>query len=165
MSSIQNVQRELFSYESTRQRVEQNSLLFYKKINILVPWFLVSSLLLRIFVLWASQLLWTFSVERGLWTIWALMCFIDGKIVVSVFCDPSVYIVITSQDTKTKMILKKPSETLTVPFITQPLNLPISLPTYFVLLYSPGRSVPTSIKGWCLPECFGNQPLSLFLFF
>lgn len=95
-----------------------NSLLFYKKINILVPWFLVSSLLLSIFVLWRSQLLWTFSVEGGLWTIWALMCFIDRKIVVSVFCDPSVYIVITSQDSKTKMIFKKPSEALIVPFIT-----------------------------------------------
>lgn len=75
------------------------------------------------------------------------MCFTDGKIVVSVFCDPSVYIVITSQDTKTKMILKKASEALIVPFITRPLNLLTSLPTYFVLLCSPGTSVPTSIKG------------------
>lgn len=75
------------------------------------------------------------------------MCFTDRKIVVSVFCDPSVYIVITSQDSKTNMILKKPSEALIVPFMTQPLNLLTSLPIYFVLLCSPGTSVPTSIKG------------------
>ena len=40
-----------------------------------------------------------------------------------------------------------------VPFITQPSNLPASLPTDFVLLCSPGRNVPASNKGWPLPEC------------
>ena len=87
-----------------------NTLLFYKKINSLIPWFLVSSLLLRIFVLWTYQLLWTSSVKGALWAIWDLMCFIDRKIILSVFCGATVYIVITSQDTRTKVTFKKPSK-------------------------------------------------------